>query len=87
MNPCATTSSMKFTIIHFSQFFIFFILIFVQIAELKKIQQAGGRSIFTWQKQPTDKYVTAFGVALTAFGIVQLIQGHYRLATGKGKMD
>lgn len=54
---------------------------------MRKIQQAGGRSTFTWQKQPTDQYVNAFGVALLAFGIVQLIQGHYRLATGKGKMD
>jgi hypothetical protein len=59
----------------------------VQINELKKIQQAGGRSKFTWEKQPTDRYVTAFGVTLAAFGIIQLIQGHYRLATGKGKMD
>ena len=58
-----------------------------QIAELKKIQQAGGRTKFTWQKQPTDIYVTGFGFALAAYGIVQLIQGHYRLATGKGKMD
>jgi hypothetical protein len=54
---------------------------------LKKIQQAGGRSTFTWQKQPTDIYVAGFGFTLAAFGIVQLIQGHYRLATGKGKID
>ena len=54
---------------------------------MKKLHQAGGRSIYTWQKQPTDKYVTAFGVALASFGIIQLVQGHYRLATGKGKMD
>ena len=58
-----------------------------QINELKKIQNAGGRSIYTWQKQPTDIYVTGFGVTLAAYGIIQLVQGHYRLATGKGKMD
>jgi hypothetical protein len=59
----------------------------MQINELKKAHQAGGRSIFTWEKQPNDKYVTAFGVALTLFGVAQLIPGHYRLATGKGKME
>jgi hypothetical protein len=54
---------------------------------LKKVHQAGGRSIFTWQKQPNDKYVNAFGVVLLTIGIAQLIPGHYKLATGKGKME
>lgn len=66
---------------HFADFRLF------QIVELKKAHQAGGRSIYTWQKQANDKYVTAFGAGLTLFGIFQLIPGHYRLATGKGKMD
>jgi hypothetical protein len=55
--------------------------------ELKKIHQAGGRSVFTWQKQPNDKYINAGAVFLSLVAIVQLIPAHYRLATGKGKMD
>ena len=54
---------------------------------MKKAQQAGGRAVFTWQKQPNDKYVTMFGMGLLTIGILQLIPGYYRLATGKGKMD
>lgn len=60
---------------------------FLQINELKKVHQAGGRSVFTWEKQPNDKYVAAVGAVLVTFGLSQLIPGYYRLATGKGKMD
>ena len=58
-----------------------------KINELKAKHQAGGRKLYTWQKQPQDIYVFGFGLALTAYGTWQLIVGHYRLATGKGKMD
>jgi hypothetical protein len=60
---------------------------FFQINELKKAHMKGGRSVFTWQKGANDKYVNAFGVALAIYGIAQLIPGHYKLATGKGKME
>lgn len=60
---------------------------FVQIVELKKQHQAGGRSVFTWQKQPQDKYTQMIGLVLASIGIAQLSIGHYRLATGKGKID
>jgi hypothetical protein len=54
---------------------------------LKKSHQAGGRSVYTWQKQANDKYVTAIGAALIGLGFLQVIPGYYRLATGKGKME
>lgn len=59
---------------------------FLQIKELKIAHQKGGRSVYTWLKQPQDKAVTAFGVALVSVGLVQLCVGYYRLVTGKGKM-
>jgi hypothetical protein len=55
--------------------------------ELKKVYQAGGRTTYTWQKQPNDKYVNAFGFFLVTYGFTQLIPGYYHLATGKGKME
>jgi hypothetical protein len=58
-----------------------------KIVELKKVYQAGGRTTYTWQKQPNDKYVNAFGFCLVAYGFTQLIPGYYHLATGKGKME
>mmetsp|Transcript_21548 Transcript_21548/g.44958 ORF Transcript_21548/g.44958 Transcript_21548/m.44958 type:complete len:92 (+) Transcript_21548:74-349(+) len=58
-----------------------------KINELKKVHQAGGRKIFTWQKQPTDKISTGIALALVGLGTVQLVPGMYRLATGTGKMD
>lgn len=54
---------------------------------MKKAHQAGGRAIFTWEKQDNDKYVTALGVGLLTIGVMQLIPGYYRLMTGKGKLD
>jgi hypothetical protein len=58
-----------------------------QINELKKVHQAGGRSTPTWLKQPGDKGVFMFGLALMTVGFAQLIPGYYHLATGKGKME
>ncbi|KAL7563322.1 hypothetical protein ACA910_016679 [Epithemia clementina (nom. ined.)] len=58
-----------------------------RILELKKIHQAGGRKIFTWQKQPQDKYVNFVGLVLGIAGVVQLVPAFYRLATGKGKIE
>jgi hypothetical protein len=55
--------------------------------ELKKLHQANARTVYTWQKLPQDKFVTGFGIALTVFGLAQVIPGYYRLASGKGKMD
>ena len=55
--------------------------------ELKKIHQAGGRKVFTWQKQPQDKYTNILGVVLIGAAVVQIIPGLYRLGTGKGKIE
>ena len=59
----------------------------LQINELKKVHQAGGRSTPTWLKQPGDKGVFMFGLALMTVGFAQLIPAYYRLATGKGKLE
>ena len=59
----------------------------VQIVELKKQHQAGGRKVYTWMKQPQDKYTHAIGLGLVGLAVVQLIPGLYRLATGKGKKE
>lgn len=60
---------------------------FSQINELKKVHQAGGRKIFTWQKQSTDN-ITSVMIpgALTVIGVSQCVVGFYRLATGTGKL-
>lgn len=47
----------------------------------------GGRSVFTWQKGANDKYVNALGAILCLSAVAQLIPAHYKLATGKGKLD
>jgi hypothetical protein len=54
---------------------------------LKKAHQEGGRSVYTWQKHASDKYVTYFGAGLITLGFLQVIPGYYRLATGTGKME
>ena len=54
---------------------------------MKKVQQAGGRAVFTWLKQPNDVYTNMFGAALMSFGMAQLVVGYWRLASGKGKME
>ena len=58
-----------------------------QINELKRIHQAGGRAVPTWIKQPQDKYTAGFAAVLVFIGVAQLIPGHYRLASGKGKLE
>lgn len=59
--------------------------------ETKKIQMTGGTCLGeknpTWLKQPGDALPLAFGAALIAYGSVSCAIGHYRLATGKGKID
>ena len=59
--------------------------------ETKKVQMKGGtcqaETNPTWMKQPGDQVPLAIGGALVAFGIVNSVVGHYRLATGKGKLD
>jgi hypothetical protein len=67
--------------------FIYLVILILQINDLKRHYQAGGRSVFTWQKQPGDKFVTLIGAGLVTIGLVQLIPGHYRLATGTGKKE
>lgn len=57
-----------------------------QINELKKAHQIKDGKL-TWERDSSDKYVNYFGAVLFAYGIFQLIPGHYRLATGKGKME
>ena len=57
----------------------------------KKIQMTGGtcqaEANPTWLKQQGDLIPLAFGGALVSFGAVNCVIGHYRLATGKGKLD
>lgn len=58
---------------------------------MKKIQCAGGtlqgEANPTWLKQPSDKAVAGFGLALAGVGTVKATVGLYRLATGKGKIE
>lgn len=54
---------------------------------MKKAHQAGGRAVFTWQKQSSDAAVTMVGAGLVTIGLFQLTTGFYRLATGKGKLE
>uniref|UniRef100_A0A7S2GWS3 Uncharacterized protein n=1 Tax=Helicotheca tamesis TaxID=374047 RepID=A0A7S2GWS3_9STRA len=62
-----------------------------KIAEIKKVQCAGGtcqgEKNPTWLKQPGDVGVALFGAALVGYGVCLSIAGHWRLATGKGKLD
>eukprot|EP00540_Astrosyne_radiata_P003076 CAMPEP_0116823972 /NCGR_PEP_ID=MMETSP0418-20121206/1138_1 /TAXON_ID=1158023 /ORGANISM="Astrosyne radiata, Strain 13vi08-1A" /LENGTH=98 /DNA_ID=CAMNT_0004452291 /DNA_START=46 /DNA_END=342 /DNA_ORIENTATION=+ len=62
-----------------------------KVMEHKKIQMAGGtkqgENNPTWLKQPGDVGYFAFGCGLVALGLIQLVPGYYRLATGKGKSD
>ena len=62
-----------------------------QVQEIKKIQNKGGTCLGdvnpTWLKQPGDIGVALFGAGLTAYGTINCVIGHYRLATGKGKLD
>ena len=59
--------------------------------ETKRIQMKGGtcqaEANPTWLKQPGDQMPLIFGGTLIAFGIVNSVIGHYRLATGKGKLE
>jgi len=61
------------------------------VQEIKKIQNKGGTCLGdvnpTWLKQPGDIGVALFGAGLCAFGGINCVIGHYRLATGKGKLD
>lgn len=41
----------------------------------------------TWLKQPGDSIPLAFGALLVGYGFVSAVVGHYRLATGKGKLS
>lgn len=59
--------------------------------ETKKIQQKGGTCLGhrnpTWLKQEGDMGVALFGLALTTYGVVSAVVGHYRMATGTGKLN
>jgi hypothetical protein len=56
----------------------------------KKIQMKGGTKLGaenpTWVKQPGDAVPLIFGAALVGFGIINTVIGHYRMATGTGKL-
>jgi len=62
-----------------------------KVMETKKIQMKGGtcqaEANPTWLKQPGDAIPLAIGATLIASGIVSAVIGHYRLATGKGKIE
>ena len=64
---------------------------FPKVMETKKIQTKGGTCLGhtnpTWLKQPGDMGVALFGLALTTYGAMTLLLGHYRLATGSGKLQ
>ena len=57
----------------------------------KEVQMKGGtcqaEANPTWLKQPGDAIPLAIGAALIGVGGVQCVIGHYRLATGKGKLS
>jgi len=59
--------------------------------EAKKIQMKGGTCLGgdnpTWYKQQGDIIPLAFGAALVGFGSISCVMGHYKLATGTGKLD
>eukprot|EP00978_Attheya_sp_CCMP212_P017960 scaffold48554_cov48-Attheya_sp.AAC.1 len=67
------------------------VIMVTSVLETRKIQNKGGTLQGgmnpTWLKQPNDKAVSLFGLGLCTYGVVNLIIGHYRLATGKGKLD
>lgn len=67
--------------------YLSFLFLFFQINELKVLHQAGGRSTFTWMKQPGDNITNLVGAGLCTFGMLQSTVGYWRLATGKGKLD
>lgn len=58
---------------------------------MKAIQKKGGTCLGeshpTWTKQPGDSIMNYVGLGLAVFGLSQLVVGHYRLATGKGKKE
>mmetsp|Transcript_16581 Transcript_16581/g.47742 ORF Transcript_16581/g.47742 Transcript_16581/m.47742 type:complete len:95 (+) Transcript_16581:95-379(+) len=62
-----------------------------KVMETKKIQMTGGTCQAevapTWLKQEGDNVTLAIGGLLVGYGFVQAIVGHYRLATGKGKLE
>lgn len=66
-------------------------LVSLQVAEMKKVQCAGGtlqgEANPTWLKQPNDKFYAAFGFALCGIGVGRLTVCLWRLATGKGKIE
>ena len=66
-------------------------LFLFQVAEVKKVQCAGGtlqgESNPTWTKQPNDKFVNAAGFLLAGLGLTKATVAQYRLATGKGKIE
>ncbi|CAB9521672.1 expressed unknown protein [Seminavis robusta] len=61
-----------------------------KINEIKKIQMKGGtcqgEANPTWLKQEGDNITNYVGMFLCFVGFAQLASGHYKLATGSGKM-
>ena len=58
----------------------------------KKIQMKGGTRLAeknpTWLKQGTGDLVSlGVGAVLITYGSISAVSGHYKLATGKGKID
>ena len=63
-----------------------------KVMATKKIQMAGGTRLAeknpTWLKQGTGDLVSiGVGCALLGYGTISCISGHYKLATGKGKLN
>jgi len=62
-----------------------------KVMETKKLQMKGGTEQGaanpTWLKQPGDYITAGVGLALCGFATINLLVGHWRLATGKGKID
>lgn len=59
--------------------------------EIKKIQTKGGtcqgEANPTWLKQEGDMFTAGIGFLLVGVGAVNCGVAHYRLATGKGKIE
>ena len=68
-----------------------FLLSSYQVAEMRKVQCAGGtlqgEANPSWLKQPSDRAVAALGFTLTGIGLIRVSIGLWRLATGKGKIE
>jgi hypothetical protein len=65
----------------------FFLAKFLLQVVQKRKEYLHKKHLFTWQKEPSDKYVTAFAFVFLGVAMVDMGIGHYHMATGTGKLD